>query len=266
MSLPTGAVDCHAHVMLRDAPLVANRHSKPERDVSVDEFLAVLDAHDVGHGVLTAPSFYGPDNSILLQALRAHPKRLRGTVTLDPEAMPDLDAMARDGVVGVRLNWTKRDRLPNVSSSAYGRMFDAVRSMGWHLELFLEGERLPDVLPFLQRTGKLVLDHFGCPDPALGVTSAGFQTVLASVREGSTWVKLSAPYRLRGASPQPYVDALMEAGGPQRLLWASDWPWIGHEGQFDYATCLGWLNEWVCDAHFREEILVTSPIELGLAG
>jgi predicted TIM-barrel fold metal-dependent hydrolase len=86
------------------------------------------------------------------------------------------------------------------------------------------------------------------------------------VREGSTWVKLSAPYRLRGASPQPYVDALMEAGGPQRLLWASDWPWIGHEGQFDYATCLGWLNEWVCDAHFREEILVTSPIELGLAG
>ena len=62
-------VDAHAHVMRRDAPLAAQRHSAPKRDVTVEEYLAVLDRHGVAHGVLTAPSFYGTDNSLLLAAL-----------------------------------------------------------------------------------------------------------------------------------------------------------------------------------------------------
>jgi hypothetical protein len=38
------AVDAHAHVMRRDAPLLAERHSVPARDVDVPDYLAVLDA------------------------------------------------------------------------------------------------------------------------------------------------------------------------------------------------------------------------------
>ena len=63
------AIDCHAHVMRRDAPLAPDRHSAPKRDCTVDEYLGVLDANGISHGVLTAPSFYGTDNSLLLDAL-----------------------------------------------------------------------------------------------------------------------------------------------------------------------------------------------------
>ena len=80
-----GAVDAHAHVMRRDAPLAALRHSAPKRDVTVEEYLAVLDRHGVTHGVLTAPSFYGTDNSLLLSALDASGGRLRGTVIVEPD-------------------------------------------------------------------------------------------------------------------------------------------------------------------------------------
>src|SRR5258705_277702 len=78
------AVDCHAHVMRRDAPLAPDRHSAPKRDCTVEEYLSVLDANGISHGVLTAPSFYGTDNSLLLDALDRAAGRLRGTIIVDP--------------------------------------------------------------------------------------------------------------------------------------------------------------------------------------
>ena len=77
------AVDCHAHVLRCDAPLASDRHSRPRRDCTVEEYLSVLDAHSISHGILTAPSFYGTDNSLLLDALDRAGGRLRGTVIVD---------------------------------------------------------------------------------------------------------------------------------------------------------------------------------------
>ncbi len=260
---PPGAVDCHAHVMRRGIPMTGDRHSEPTRDIGAEEFLAVLDLHGVTSGVLTAPSFYGADNALLLNALSHAPEQLRGTVILDPEQEPVLDDLERQGVRGVRLNWLRRTTLPDAGSVSYQRLFAAMRERGWHIELFLEGDRLHEVLPHLLASGaRVVLDHFGCPEPTMGVVSAGFFTVLAAVRDGNTWVKLSAPYRLYGANPRPYVNALLEAGGPERLVWGSDWPWIGHEGLFNYQDCLEWLTHWVPDEATRRTILVDTPAEL----
>jgi len=85
------AVDCHAHVMRRDAPLAPDRHSAPKRDCTIEEYLAVLDTHGISHGVLTAPSFYGSDNSLLLDALDRAGGRLRGTVIVDPAIDQDAE-------------------------------------------------------------------------------------------------------------------------------------------------------------------------------
>src|SRR5262245_66675520 len=79
------AIDCHAHVMLRDRPLASQRHSAPTHDATIDEYLAVLDAHGIWYALLTAPSFYGADNTLLLETLDAHPHRLRGTAIVDPD-------------------------------------------------------------------------------------------------------------------------------------------------------------------------------------
>src|SRR5258705_10943785 len=89
-SVPLRAIDCHAHVRPRDLPLASERHSAPKRDVHVEEFLGVLDTHGISHGVLTAPSFYGTDNQLLLKALAAHPDRLRGTAIVAPDITPEV--------------------------------------------------------------------------------------------------------------------------------------------------------------------------------
>lgn len=257
------ATDCHAHVMQRGRKLVGNRHSEPTRDVTVAEYLGVLDAAGLGRGVLTAPSFYGTDNSLLLEALHAAHGRLRGTVALDPEEEPALHELDQAGVAGVRLNWIRRATLPDAGSAGYQRLFAAVRERGWHVELYLEGDKLPDVLPHVLRSGaRIALDHFGGADASAGIVSQGFGMTLDAVRDGNTWVKLSAPYRLGGADPRPFVDALVQAGGPRRLVWASDWPWVAHEGKFTYADCLAWLSDWVPDEADRRVILGDTPANL----
>jgi predicted TIM-barrel fold metal-dependent hydrolase len=206
------AVDCHAHVMRRDAPLASDRHSAPKRDCTVEEYLAVLDTHGISHGVLTAPSFYGTDNSLLLDALDRAGGRVRGTVIVDP----DIDRAS-----------------------------------------------LAKVLPAIRESGaKVVVDHFGSPDPGQGVACGGFKAVLDGVRAGDTWVKLSAPYRQGGADPCRYVDALLDAGGPQQLVWASDWPFVLHEDDVTYRDCVQWLVDWVPNEAVRRIILADTPASL----
>ncbi len=257
-------IDSHAHVMRRDAPLAAQRHSAPGRDVTVEEYLAVLDGHRIAHGVLTAPSFYGTDNSLLLAALDAARGRLRGTVIVAPEVDRDaLEAMAARGVVGVRLNWIRRDSIPDVASPEYRRLFALLADLDWHVEIFLEGAKLAAVLPVVRASGvRVVVDHFAHPDPHDGVACPGFRQALAGVRAGDTWVKLSAPYRLGGVDAQRYVDALLDAGGPRQLVWASDWPFVSHEDTITYQRCLKWLDEWIPDAATRDTVFAQTPAAL----
>jgi hypothetical protein len=109
---------------------------------------------------------------------------------------------------------------------------------------------------------KVVVDHFAAPDPAAGVADHGFRAALDGVRAGDTWVKLSAPYRQGGVDVQPYVDALLDAGGARQLVWASDWPFIGHEDRIEYRQCVDWLERWVPDAAARRTVLAETPVRL----
>lgn len=253
-------IDSHAHVFRRDLPLTPGYRHAPQHDAELPEFLAILDAHGVTHAVLTAPSFFGTDNSFLLAALRAAPDRLRGTVIVgDRVTQDELASMHRDGVVGVRFNMLRRDDLPDLRSAPWRRVLGAMAEMGWHVEIYVEGPKLPTLLtPALETGVKVVVDHFGSPDPAQGLACPGFRALLAAVREGRAWVKLSAPYRLGGADPRPYAHALLEAG-PQQLVWASDWPWTQNSAGMTYARCLRWLEEWVPDAAARARILGETP-------
>ena len=229
-------IDSHAHVFRRDLPLSPGYRHKPEHDAQLPELLGVLDAHGVTHGVLTAPSFFGTDNSLPARLAARGAGRLRGTVIVDDsvDARPRSRPMDRDGVVGVRFNMLRRDDLPDLRSTGWQRVLRDMAALDWHVEIYVEGPRLPTLLvPALEAGVKVVVDHFGSPDPASVSTVPGFRALLAAVRDGRAWVKLSAPYRLGGADPRPYAQALLDAG-PQQLVWASDWPWTQNSAGMSY--------------------------------
>src|SRR5688572_14840120 len=173
-------IDSHAHVFRRDLPLTKGARHAPQRDALPPELLALFDAHEVTHAVLTAPSFLGTDNSFLLSALSAASERLRGTVIVDPSFdRATLDAMNRVGVVGVRFNMLRMADVPDLRSKAWQRVLADIAALDWHVEIYIEGARLPRLLdPVLDAGIKAVVDHFGSPDPGLGLDCPGFRRLL----------------------------------------------------------------------------------------
>ena len=260
-------IDCHAHIMALDFPLASDIHSRPARDVSAKEYLEVLHTHGISHGVLTAPSFYGANNTLLFDALHNFPDQLRGTAIIDPTTEiitleRQLHLMQEIGIVGIRLNWNKKKVLPDINSAQYKKLLALARDLDLHIELFIEDHLQEQVVPQILASGAtLVLDHFGNPDPKSGINSASFQNTLRALETGQVWVKLSAPYRvgsLNGVSIKPYVDALV-AANPKQLVWASDWPWLSYENQFTYADCLTWIQSAVDDSAIWEDIFIHNP-------
>jgi len=231
------AIDTHAHVFLAGRPMAVGRRYSPDYDAPLDAYLDVLDKHGIARGVLVQPSFYGTDNSLMLECLAADPTRLRGVAVLAPETTDqDLETLDRGGVVGVRFNLIGSG--PGLlKEPAQRQLLRRVQALGWHVEVQAEGADWPSVLRALEdHDGPIVVDHFGRPNPALGAACEGFQAILREGSGGRIYVKLSAPYRCGGVDVQPYTEALMRHLGPRRLLWGSDWPWTQFENGPSYGA------------------------------
>lgn len=259
------AVDSHAHVFVRGLPLAAQRRHAPDYDAPLADYLALLDTHGVSHAVLVQPSFLGTDNSFLLAALRAAPGRLRGVVVLDPRTdARALRALAAAGVCGLRLNLVGLP-LPDLAQPGWQRLLAEVRALDWHVELHRPAHDLAlAAQPVLAAGCRLVVDHFGLPG------STGLSDwLLRAAAGGRTWVKLSAAYRNWPAAsahaPAAAATAaaqLLQAFGPERLVWGSDWPHTQHREVADYASTHAALAAWVPDPTARQRILADTPAEL----
>lgn len=82
VDVPPGSVDTHAHVV-GDRGFVENRSFTPP-PATTAAYTAMLDATRMTYGVLVQVSVRGTDNTLLLDALRAHPGRLKGVAVVDP--------------------------------------------------------------------------------------------------------------------------------------------------------------------------------------
>jgi len=255
-------VDAHAHVFLKDMPHIPEPRHRITYDFSVEQYLAMLDAHGVERGVIAAASPYGDYNDYTIASVRGLP-RLRGTVIVEPSVERTvLEQMQRDGIVGVRLAFISLKTLPDLQSFEYQRLLRRIRDLGWHVHLHLDGPRLPQVLPALAASSvKLVVDHFGRPDPRRGVECEGFRMLLELLQNGRTWVKVSAAYRLGKEAAASYGRELLRRAGPDRLLWASDCPFVGHEGKVRYQETIDDVLAWL-PAHAREKVFAANALAL----
>jgi predicted TIM-barrel fold metal-dependent hydrolase len=249
-------VDCHAHVYTRSMPASGSAWHLPPRDATIEDYLQTLDANGVHFGVLAAASIYGDFNDYALEAVRRH-KRLRTTVIVDPNI--DLYAMRRmkeEGVVGIRFQFRNVTSPPDLQSFEYRRLMRRAADLDWHIHLHDEGPRLATFIdPILNAGPRLVIDHFGRPDPTEGVNSESFRAILRAVAAGRTWVKISAAFRLVEADlPSSLAKALLEAGGTERLLWGSDWPFAAFEDALSYADTLRSFATLIPDDAVRREI------------
>jgi predicted TIM-barrel fold metal-dependent hydrolase len=260
------AVDAHAHVFERSLPMVAGHRYMPARDALAADHLKNLDAHGLTHGVLVQPSFLGTDNSYMLAAIDAAPKRLRGIAVVEPSIpFSELEAMAARGIVGIRLNLIGKPA-PPPQQAPWQSLLAFARQHRWHVEVHADAAELPAVMkPLLASGVRIVVDHFGRPAAAQGVDDPGFRYLLSSADSGLVWVKLSGGYRIDTPShtvTKQAAEKLLQVFTPNRLVWGSDWPHTMFEDKATYARTRSLLDEWVTDAEARHNVLGATAVEL----
>jgi predicted TIM-barrel fold metal-dependent hydrolase len=247
MAIADRAVDAHAHVFSATAPAVAGARYRPAYGADVNEWRDLWARTGITHGVVVQPSFFGADNREMLDTIAADPLHLRGVAVLDPLAdTATLERFAGLGVCALRLNLRGVEDYQYYATPRWRALFQRAEDIGWHLEVFVDLGRLPEIATALEGASiPVVFDHFGGTGTEPRSLAATFEAVRRLSATRAVWVKLSAPYRHAGAHPKEVTARWLDAIGPANVVWGSDWPWTGHEAGRDYARLRADLDEWV---------------------
>ena len=258
--LPALACDTHLHVFgdLTRYPLSPSRGYTPHV-CSLAQYRELMQVLGVERAVLVQPSVYGTDNSAMLDALAQAGPAFRGVAVPSPNIDDaGLLRMHDAGVRGFRLNLVNPAVLSVDDAVAISHR---VASLGWHMDLQMDlGQHGCSALMALaQRVAiPLVIDHLGRA-PAAGAP----RELISLLKSGRCWIKLSAPYRLRGLDGrlerlEPLVRSLL-AANPGRVLWGSDWPHTELTETVHAADWIDPLDEWLPQAAIRQQVFVKNP-------
>lgn len=267
MSQHAPLIDCHAHIFEADMPVASGAWIRPDYGFCADALLSLMDSHGIHFAVISGLSITGYYNDYMLSQLRERP-RLRGTVIVPPEIDRFiLERMRDDGIVGIRLQLARQGHLADFRSDAWRLLLRRVRDLDWHVHVAIEGPNLRPVLDTLLESGvKIVIDHFGHPDPGDPTRCDSIDAMVAAVDRGRTWIKLSGGFRLAGTESwqdpeadldsvaQQVADVLVRRVGTDRLLWGSDAPFVGYEQRISYPDVLASYRRWVPDPEQRASI------------
>jgi predicted TIM-barrel fold metal-dependent hydrolase len=229
------------------APAAAGYRFRPAYAARLEDWQSRWAAAGISRGVVVQPSFFGTDNAEVLAAVAADPAHLRAVAVVDPgfgaEALAQLE---RGGVRALRLNVKSVADYGAYATADWLALFSRARALGWHAEVYVDTGRLPEIAPAFEHADiAVVFDHFGNPGEGEQSQDATFAAVARLARTRPVWAKLSAPFRLGGADPGALAARWVDAVGVGQLVWGSDWPWIGFEGQPDYGKLRAALAEWV---------------------
>ena len=171
--------------------------------------------------------------------------------------------MGRIGVVGLRFP-IRGLALPNWAD--YRETLAEAARRGWHLHLYEDSARLKDSLPVMLESGAdIVIPHMGMFDPKLGPRNdPGFKLMLEAARTGRVYVMLNSPYRTSIEGAREAAPMLLDAFGPDHLVWGSEWPHTNTtlDRVTTYPAMLAALSEWVPDRAIRNRILIDTPTKL----
>jgi predicted TIM-barrel fold metal-dependent hydrolase len=282
--VPAGACDCHVHVFgdPQRYPFFSGRVYTPEPALVAD-LQKFHQALHIDRVVVVQPRVYGTDNSCTLDALRQLGSRARGVAVIDDKTPDsDLDAMAKSGIRGIRLNLlTAGISDPAVGVQRFQNAVKRVEGRNWHIQMNTQ-PRLIEAISKLALASPvtLVIDHFGGATVAGGLNQPGFAALLNLVKTGKAYVKISGAFDLMSKQTPNFPDVMpfaraLIAANPQRILWGSNWPHpdsnavpgrkntdIAPPIPTDDGQVMNALAVWVPDPATRRAILVDNPARL----
>lgn len=259
---PAGACDAHVHVYDGRYPACPTATLFPP-DASVDDYRAVQAALGLHRVILVQPSTYGLDNSCQIEAAARFGGDARLVVAVDDTVDErELQRLAELGARGARFHM-----LPG-GAVAWDKLVPVaarIAPYGWHIQLQMDGNLLPDRLDLLLTLPTpIVVDHVGRFMPPPPPDSPAFAALLTLLETGRCWVKLSAPYESTpDEAPRfPAVTELVRVlvdRHPERMLWATNWPHPGQSDPMTLAQIRDLTLDWLPSDELRRQVLVHNP-------
>lgn len=242
-----GFIDAHAHVWTDDTahyPLAAGYRKEdmdPRRFTPEDLFKHTKPA-GVDRVNLIQMSYYGFDNSYMLDMMKLHRGVFSGTAVIDPAgAAPDrlMTDLGKRGVRAFRVYpGLERRTKPNVGKGegwlkavGYGKMFAAGAKNNQAISCLIS----PDALPDLDRMCKkfpatpVIIDHLCRIGVSGSILDRDVDALCAMAKHKKVMVKVGAFYALGKKEPPytdlaPMIEKVVKAFGARRCMWESDCP------------------------------------------
>ncbi len=263
-------VDAHVHVWTQDVekyPFAAEHAAaemKPRLFLPAD-ILGHAQPCGVERVVLVQMSYYGSDNSYMLDVMRKHEGVFSGIAVIDVEAeRPDdeMRRLAKEGVRGFRVyprgvvdHW--------LDGASYERLFQCAADEHLAICPLINIGALPALERMCERFpgAPIIIDHLCLVGAGQPVSEADIDVLCAMAQYPQVMVKVSAFYAL-GAKKSPYLDLevlikrVHEAFGAERLMWASDCPYQV-QGEHTYASSVELIEKRLSflSVEDREQIL-----------
>jgi predicted TIM-barrel fold metal-dependent hydrolase len=246
-------IDAHVHVWTGDTeryPLAPGRKREEMKPPTFtpEELLRHCRPAGVERIALVQMSFYGFDNSYMLDTMRRFPGTFGGIAIVDwtaPKPEEAMLQMEKKGVRGFRIHPAGAPVAQWVETEGFRRMF----TVGADHNLALCPLINPDALPSLARMCRefprtpVVIDHLcriGAPGP---IRDEDVKALCGMAEYPAVKVKISAFYAL-GAKRPPHTDLaplirrVYDAFGPRRLMWASDCPFAVQNENYEDSISL----------------------------
>jgi predicted TIM-barrel fold metal-dependent hydrolase len=262
---PALSCDCHFHIFgpFDRYPMSPGRTYTPT-EALVPPYLQLASTLGLQRMVVVQASIYGTDNAVTLDAIRQFGHaRARGVAVIDDGFdSAALRTLHEHGIRGARFNMVSGNGTPEDQLEALARR---IAPLGWHIQIFAEGEKLVALGPLLARLPvEVVIDHCGNVKAELGVRHPQFQALLRLLDSGRAWMKVCS---YRASSGPPFADMeanvkALVAAAPERCVWGTDWPHSQMNPVPEAGLLLDQLFDWVPDTGLRQKILVDNPARL----
>lgn len=232
-------IDAHSHLWTPDTrryPLAKDfkREDMKPPSFTPEELFAHCKPEGVNRVVAIQMSFYGFDNSYILDQIKRFPGVFSGVAVVDwTAARPDdeMGKMAKGGVRGFRVR-PGEPPAPNwMETPGFERMFLFAADRKLAICPLMDPRGLPSLSRMCARFPhtRVVIDHF-CRIGIDGeIRDADVDALCKMAQYPEVRVKTSAFYALGKKRPphdelEPMIRKLHGAFGAKRLMWASDCP------------------------------------------
>jgi L-fuconolactonase len=231
-------VDSHVHAWSDDGQYPFEPSLKHNMSGSVELLNQTMAESGIDKAVIVQPIHYLYDNQYVRDCLRRFRGKFAGVALVnpkDPSAPDRLEELVKvDGFGGIRLHFSRQKDPMVLTQEDQYPLWQRVQDLAATITVLVRGcEQLPIVEKMVKHFPevKVVIDHMAFLDAREKSPYPTFSNLLRLAKYPNIFVKVSnlvlcshEPYPHRDVFP--FIRMLYSAFGPERLMWASDWPLV----------------------------------------